>query len=261
MTLVTKPFGDIITFSRASGGGRFNSSGVYEWVGNDVPRLTYDPVTLQPLGLLVEEQRTNLLTRSSAFDNASWVRVNSSVAVTPNAVVAPDGTMTADKLIEPAILTSPTIIQNTAVTIVNASYSISAHAKPDGRNFVRLQLESTIGTVYAGARFNLATGAVVGTDIVVTNGGSNPVATITPAANGFFRVSLTATLPAGALLRGAYRLMEDATGFSYTGDGASGIYIWGAQLEAGAFPTSYIPTVASQVTRAADIITINTGAV
>ena len=163
MTLVTKPFGDIITFTRASGGGRFNSSGVYEWLGNDVPRLDYDPVTLQPLGILIEEQRTNLLLNSA--------------------------------------------------TLATQSRTVTAAAHT-------LTFYGTGSVTLSGA----ATGTLVGTGI------DN-------------RVSLTFTPSTGSLT------------ITVTGPCAN------AQLEVGSFPTSYIPTVASQVTRAADLITLNTGAV
>jgi len=73
VTLETKPFGDIIAFTRAGEGGRFNAAGQYELVPANVPRLTHDPVTLQPLGILIEEQRTNLLLNSVIAGGTSGV--------------------------------------------------------------------------------------------------------------------------------------------------------------------------------------------
>ena len=96
-----------------------------------------------------------------------------------------------------------------------------------------------------GAYFNLSTGAIGATAAGTT-------ATATPVGNGWYRCSVTATTAATASGSARILLANADNGQTYTGDGYSGIYIWGAQLEAGAFATSYIPTVASQVTRAAD---------
>ena len=73
---------------------RINSSGKIEIVNANLPRFDYDPATLAPRGLLIEEQRTNLLLRSEEFDNASWAKTNATITV--NATTAPDGTTTAD---------------------------------------------------------------------------------------------------------------------------------------------------------------------
>src|SRR5690606_5381998 len=91
---VLAPF---VTFTRASEGTYFDSAGTQQTAAVNEPRVDYDPLTLELRGLLVEEQRTNLLLRSQEFDNASWSKVSSSVSA--NAAVAPDGTLTADKII------------------------------------------------------------------------------------------------------------------------------------------------------------------
>ena len=84
-----------ITFTRASSGTRTNERGLIESLASGVPRIDFDPVTLACKGLLVEEQRTNLLTYSEQFDNAAWAKVGT-CAVSANAISAPDGTVSAD---------------------------------------------------------------------------------------------------------------------------------------------------------------------
>lgn len=205
------------------------------------PRFDYDPVSMAPKGLLVEEQRTNLLTYSEQFDNATWVKGSSTV--TANAAASPDGTVTADKLVESAITDVHFARQD--VTTTAQSYTFSVFAKAAERSW--LQLNNT--TVAGSAFFDIANG-VVGTT-------SSATATITPAGNGWYKCTITVTATAAANAWRIYLASSNGT-TSYTGDGTSGIYIWGAQLEAGAFATSYIPTVASQVTRSADVASINT---
>jgi hypothetical protein len=87
-----------ITFTRASTATRVNANGLIEVVASNSPRIDFDPATQVCKGLLIEEQRTNLLTYSENFDNAAWGK--QSVTVNANAAIAPDGTLTADKLIE-----------------------------------------------------------------------------------------------------------------------------------------------------------------
>ncbi len=206
---------------------------------DNVARFDHNPTTGESLGLLVEEQRSNLLTYSSQFDDAAWTKTRSSI--TANTIVAPDGTLTGDKLVEDATASDTHLITR-ATTVSAQAYTHTIYAKLAERSWMAMQ--GFTGTVNATAYFDLANG-VVGT---VTNGTSS----IQSVGNGWYRCSLIYTVTTG--VSGAFAIYL-ATGNSspiYTGNGYSGIYIWGAQLEVGAFPTSYIPTVASQVTRSAD---------
>jgi hypothetical protein len=212
---------------------------VLQTAASGVARFDNNPTTGESLGLLIEESRTNLMTYSSQFDNAAWGKSNSTV--TANTIVAPDGTLTGDKLVENSTTSSHSIFQG-AVISSGASYTISVYAKAAERTQIQFQFYD--GTTNKDPIFNLIDGTKV------TDGGIGTAWTSTNVGNGWWRFSFAAT-SAGTL---GYIYMYPALGGTtgYTGNGFSGVYIWGAQMEAGAFATSYIPTVASQVTRAAD---------
>lgn len=206
-----------------------------------VPRFDHNPVTGESLGLLVEEQRTNLLTYSEQFDNAFWLKTNALIG--QNFVLAPDGTLTGDKLIENSVNGQHAVSGN--VNTVAGTYTLSVYLKAAERTWAAVGIYDVgAGTSYR-TFFNLYSGAVG------TNAAGN-TATITPVGNGWFRCSVSRAIT-GSGTNSCSIFVSNADGvLSYQGDGYSGIYIWGAQLEAGAFPTSYIKTEASQVTRAAD---------
>jgi len=212
-------------------------------------RFDHNPTTGESLGLLVEEQRTNLLVRSEEFDNAYWIKNDSTI--TPNAVVAPDGSLTADKLVENTATIQHLVGQDIFVGVLsNYTVSYSVYVKPNGRNWCILQVVSG-GVVYSTVWINIQTGTIGST---LNSGVSNVTHSVKNAGNGFYKVGITATLssvPTGIIKAQVWLATSDSN-TTYTGDGYSGIFIWGAQLEAGAFPTSYIKTEASQVTRSAD---------
>jgi hypothetical protein len=212
---------------------------VLQTAASGVARFDNNPTTGESLGLLIEESRTNLMTYSSQFDNAAWGKTNSSVIA--NTVVAPDGTLTGDKLVENSTTGSHSIFQGQTISI-GVSYTISVYAKAAERTQIQFQFYD--GTTNKDPIFNLIDGTKV------TDGGVGTAWTSTNVGNGWWRFSITAT-SAGAA---GFIYMYPASGgtASYTGNGFSGVYIWGAQMELGAFATSYIPTVASQVTRAVD---------
>jgi hypothetical protein len=230
-------FGDLITFTRSTTATFVGSNGLIQTAAIDAPRFDYNPVTLAANGLLIEAQRTNLLLYSDQFQQATWSKVG---VVTANATTAPDGTTTADSA---ATDGSNAQVAQGVVIASGATMVGSVYLKPNGLNAVEIVLLAANNTTpYARATFNVETG-VISVAVATANGGTNASAAIAPAGNGWYRCSVTVTYPA-----------TTSAGMRINAASATGaFYGWGAQLEAGAFATSYIPTVASTVTRAADI--------
>lgn len=222
-----------INFSRASSATRINAQGLVETVGSDVPRFQFDAVTLQPLGLLIEGQRTNLLTHSEAFENAAWAKIRSSMQAA--AAVAPDGRATACKLVENTANDSHPILAFATVS-TSSAHTYSVFAKAGERT--RFQLSTNAGGAFC--TFDIASGSVVS--------GSGGIAS---AGNGWWRCWITYTPTATS--ETVYVWPAVGTSNNYQGDGVSGFFVWGAQLELGTFPTSYIPTAGASATRAADV--------
>ena len=236
-----------ITFTRASGATYYDVDGLLRTAVNNQARFDHDPVTGESLGLLIEEQRTNLVLRSEQFDDVYWAKINSSITV--NTAVAPDGTLTADKLVENTA-TGNHLFFVGSVSSTATVFTASIYAKASERDRLRLQARNELSpSGGANADFNLTTQTVT----IVNFGDGTGVGQIESVGNGWFRCSITVTVvTAGTTLVFAVFLANAAGSVNYTGDGTSGILLWGAQLEAGAFPTSYIKTEASQVTRSAD---------
>jgi hypothetical protein len=219
---------------------------VLQTAASGVARFDHNPTTFESLGLLIEEQRTNLLTYSEQFDNAAWTKTRSSI--TANTIVAPDGTLTGDKLVEDTTATSSHVLIRSSISFTSGTvYTISAYVKAAERTSLRLLFGVGFSASPA-AFFNISTGV-----ISANPSGNSSSASIAPVGNGWYRVSVTATADSTTSV-GEFTatLVTGTNTVSYTGDGYSGIFIWGAQLESGSFSTSYIQTVASQVTRAAD---------
>ena len=239
--------GPAITFTRASNATYFDASGVLQTASNNAPRFDHDPVTGASRGLLIEEARTNLLVRGEEFENASWEKSNGSV--TANSAAAPDGTTKADTFTENTTYGEHFIDQVLGSVTSGTTYSWSCFVKSNGKPTIALRFTtgatwSTVAGEVAAAFFDLSSGT-----ITQTTGGAT--STISSIGSGWYRVSITSTALATTFAGFRINLMGSGNYF-YTGDGTSGLYIWGAQLEAGAFPTSYIPTSTAAATRSAD---------
>jgi hypothetical protein len=205
----------------------------------NVPRLDYSNGSCP--SILVEPQRTNLFLRSEEFNDGYWLKSNSSVVV--NQIISPNGTLTADKLNDSVSNTTHVLFKQSPITGTNQTVTLSVFAKAGEYNFCSLS-DNTTGK----AAFNLTTGVNTYSDAGITANNS------VYYGDGWWRLSITFTVTTA---RGCtINIQKDGTsdGLTFIGTGTSGIYIWGAQLEAGANATSYIPTVASAVTRNADVI-------
>lgn len=240
-----------IAFTRASAATYFDAQGVLRIAASGVPRIDHDPVTGECKGLLTEEARTNLLTYSEQFDNAAWVKTRSSIVA--NAAVAPDGTMTADKLVEDTSVNLTHQIGQTTTITASATYAFTVFVKSVER--AQCQLVLSVGSDSISADYDITAATATNR----ANAGSGVIASssITPVGNDWFRVSIIGVVSAaGGSGSALFRLRSGGTN-SYTGDGTSGLYVWGAQLELGAFATSVIPTTSAAATRAADVASMS----
>ena len=227
------------TFDRASTATRIGQNGLIETVLTDQPRLNYDisnGVVQSCPSLLLEPASTNLITYSEDFSNAYWVKNNSAVT---SGFVSPEGTTSAYKLIEDTSNTTHKLWAQE--TTLAATYSFSLFAKAGERRRIGLR-DNQVGN---NAIFDLISGTVVS--------GSGSIVALT---NGYYRISLTGTYAAAGTRHEIYILEDSATSITaaYQGDGTSGVYIWGAQLEEQSYATSYIPNFGQSagVTRAAE---------
>ena len=210
------------------------------------PRFDYDPVTLAPKGLLIEEARTNLLTYSDQFDNAAWIKLNATV--TANGTASPDGTTNADKLVEDATNSVHIVYQGPAFA-GSTTYTVSLFAKAAERSKLDVFCNgiSATATNLFEVTFDLSNGTFLATQ---------GTATITPFGNGWYRCTVTNTYAVIGTSANIQLRLNNGTTTSYAGTPGFGMFLWGAGLEAGSFATSYIPTVASTVTRSADVATM-----
>ena len=214
---------------------------------NNEPRIEYD-ATGAVKGLLIEEARTNL------YPNSSDTSANSSFGITKtsDSAVSPDGTTTAD-LITPDTSYPRHLFQySSSYSAGNGSTeTYSFYAKSNGYNLIEVsQRNQGGGTV---TKFDLS--AVTAT----TTGGTEIFKSIEDVGNGWYRCS-AAHITSSVRPYPAVEFLDTDGSQGFVPDGTSGIYFWGHQLEAGAFPSSYIPTSSSTATRAADVATIPTSA-
>ena len=229
------------TVTRGSTAKRVNKDGLIETVAADVPRLNYDPSNPQDPHLLLEPERRNQFTNS---ENLANIDFQNNLTVTTDNIIAPNGSLTADKTTQ----TSGGYLRE-AVSVSNGTtYSFSVFLKKgDLRYAVLRSLFSQNGVTPANSNnvFDLDNGSVIytGTDIVS--------ASIEAYANDWYRcsfVSVASSTSSASFID--FYFSSSSSGTQSSGTAGFG-YGWGMQLEAGSYPTSYIPTTIA-VTRTKD---------
>ena len=193
--------------------------------------------------ILVEPQRTNLCTYSEQFEDASYLKQN--CTITANSVVSPDGTTTADLLLDNTVNTQHRIDKTTSST-GGLTYTLSAFFK--AKEYGKVSLRTADGGL---ANFNILNGTIISVDAGVT-------AKIENYGNGWFRCSASQIKTTTGTMFSRINILNASYSLTFEGTGTSGLYLWGAQLEAGSYATSYIPTTSTSVTRNADVITDST---
>jgi len=235
---------------RATTATRVNSAGLIESIANNIPRLDYSNGTCP--SLLVEPQRTNLALYSSSFDNSAWDKINGTM--TANATTAPDGNTTAEQWAGDGTNTIHDFYQ--AFT-GGATTTSSIYVKKNTAQFVYISLNHQgTGTDWATGVYDLDN---LTTATFQSGGVTSPIATISDEGNGWRRITLSVSTTDANLycMYGIANSLNPSFGpnrgrvvFSTS----ASFYAWGAQLEAGSYPTSYIPTTSASVTRNADVI-------
>lgn len=202
--------------------------------------------------VLVESSRTNKALRSDALDNASWALFRATVAA--NAVAGVDGSTGAEKLVEDATAgNTHFILPNLDIVVVTgARHVISVFARAAERAWFNIQDGQG---VTANAYVNATTGALGGAGAAGSGAPTIAVETGFGPAQNFTRPELAFTAAGGVARIRLFLASGDGLAV-YNGDGASGLFLTGAQCEQGAFATSYIPTAAAAVTRAVDVWTL-----
>jgi hypothetical protein len=205
----------------------------------NVPRLTYQNGGGGCPSLLLEKQSTNLAQYSEQFDNAYWSKTNATISA--NNTTSPDGTQNADLII--ADTTNGVHQFRTTISSVTAqNYTMSIFAKKSGINFIRFWEDGQTGKQ---CYFNLNTGVATNVDMTSVS--------IENIGNGWYRCIAVVPIPASGVFGFRVLVSQDGSATAYAGNGTDGVFIWGAQLEASSYPTSYIPTTSASATRVADV--------
>ena len=232
-------------FTRASTATRVDENGLIETIATGTPRLNYpllDGVVQDNPTLLLEPSRQNLFPDSENFSASSWQGVTGG-ALTANDTTSPDGTSNATKLEGDGTSTSIRLFdfQNFSSA---GDFTLSFFAKKGTHNFIQLSLLGYDGG--GSVRFDLDNIVASGTGASIINYGNDWYRCIFEATIGASDLTGSANLYLVKNLEGnVFDSNSDANGKS--------VYIWGAQLEAGSYATSYIPTSGATYEREADV--------
>lgn len=218
-----------------------------------LPRLDYLNSTCPKL--LLEPQRSSMITFSEQLDNAAWTK--NVATITANASVSPDGYTNADTLTESTFTSDSAFIYETLVVTPSTPYTTSVFVKQGAGRYVYLRNYYNAGNAYHTVVVDTQTGTI--TQASVGSGVINASSSIESYGNGWYRVSATQTSTVEIALFPIIGLSATATPtvgsfgqITIASNAGRSASVWGCQVEAGAYATSYIPTLGASVTRVAD---------
>lgn len=232
-------FDDMFTFTRGSAATYFGADGVIRTAAVDELRLDHDPATGDPLGLLIEESRTNKVLQTGDFTISPWVATVAGSSTVTNAGSAsgfPVATVSATS-------NGGGIRQSIIGLSSGKTYAVTFYVGASDASLT-LILENGAGSygTFCSATINAATGATSSV---------SGFTSVTSAALGAGRLYTAVLPPAGGALIANLEWRLGTSGETMT--------FGRPQLEEGSFPTSYIPTAGAAVTRAEDACTRTLG--
>ena len=244
--------GPVLSLARASTGYAFNSSGVLSQLAVDVPRFDHDPVNSNAsLGLLFEEARINHALQSEGVA-APWMKFGA-LSISINNDPAPDGTMTADRIVDISTGAFQALQQDISISTALLPWIWSVYCNKQAFDtFPEFQFIMSGGVgITATAQLDLQTGA---TAIRVDPAGAGLTIAVEELAN-HWRYSMTMTNTGGnnVVQIGILPAASNSTLGALNSNAVGGVGVWGHQLEQASFATSYIPTTTASVTRAKDV--------
>jgi len=233
-----KPLSQILTFTR-QGSAEAHGPILLETAATDTPRMAYRKGV--KLGVLLEPQTTNMLTYSEDLSNAVWGKTRVTVASVAGASPRGDA---AYKVIPNGELANSHYFTRIPIPTASVNHTLSIYAKAAGYSGLGVYFKGTSG--YAGT-VDLLTGAI--------KAGATGGFAAEDVGDGWWRITITAMGAAGTGMDIQLRILPNGTyawGDSYDSDGTSGIFAWGAQVEAAGNVSSYVATTSAQVTRIKD---------
>lgn len=223
-------------FSRSGSATRINSQGLIETVGNGVSRLNYPMIDGEVVGCphhILEPQSLNQIINSENLSNGSWGKTNA--VVESNSTISPDGSLNADKITFNTSNNYARIISST-LTFVN---SVSFFIKYIDLEYILIFVGTSSNGVYVNIKEGYATSTVIGAGLDIT---------FKKYPNNWLRIEASGGNNATGLE--IYAANSTPTYNPITLNGS--FYLWGIQAETNSYPTSYIPTNGSAVTRSAE---------
>ena len=201
------------------------------------PRIEYD-ASGNCLGLLVEEARTNSQANSENIDAAWSQKASGRTEVLSNQITAPDGTSSADLIQAIDGSSSGEQYARRFISSISSTSTLSVFVRKKNWRYIAIRLINHHVFDFDTEAFTVGSG------------------TIQKLHNGWYRLSVTDAAGGSAFVGVGTASNANVIPWPTAPQNNEGVYVWGAQLEAGSFPTSYIPTSGSAVTRSADLASL-----